>query len=61
MRAAQQALRARDEVLGFVAHDLRNPLNAIVIEAEFLKPLLGEQEPDFRDAALSIRSFCGCE
>lgn len=28
--AAQQALRARDEVLAIVAHDLRNPLNVVV-------------------------------
>ena len=36
-RAAQRALLARDEVLGIVAHDLRNPLNAIVLHAEALK------------------------
>ena len=29
----QRALAARDEVLGIVAHDLRNPLNAIIIHA----------------------------
>jgi signal transduction histidine kinase len=54
VRVAQQALRARDEVLGFVAHDMRNPLSAIVMQAEFLKLSRGEQEPGFRDAALSI-------
>jgi len=31
--AAQQALRARDEVLRVVAHDLRNPLNTIGLAA----------------------------
>ena len=31
-----QATQARDEMLGIVAHDLRNPLNAIVLEATFL-------------------------
>ncbi len=30
---AQQATRARDDVLGIVAHDLRNPLNAIKLLA----------------------------
>jgi signal transduction histidine kinase len=53
-RVSQQALRARDELLGVVAHDLRNPLSAIVIEAELLKHVQGELEPGFRDAALSI-------
>ena len=53
-RTAQRARQARDEVLGIVAHDLRSPLHAIILEAEFLKDSLGEQEPDFHDAALSI-------
>jgi PAS domain S-box-containing protein len=29
---ARRAVRARDEVLGIVAHDLRNPLNAILLQ-----------------------------
>jgi PAS domain S-box-containing protein len=33
---ARRALQARDEVLGFVAHDLRNPLGAIAMSAELL-------------------------
>lgn len=33
---AQQALRARDEVLAVVAHDLRNPLNTIDLAAALL-------------------------
>jgi len=53
-RVAQQALQARDEVLGIVAHDLRNPLSTIVMQAELLKLPPGEQEPGFRDVALSI-------
>jgi signal transduction histidine kinase len=32
----QAALRARDRVLGVVAHDLRNPLNTIVMATELL-------------------------
>lgn len=35
-REAQRALGARDRVLGFVAHDLRNPLNVITMCAELL-------------------------
>jgi PAS domain S-box-containing protein len=38
---AQQATRMRDEVLGIVAHDLRNPLNAIMLMAHELR----EQHP----------------
>jgi len=34
---AQQALRAREEVLAIVSHDLRNPLNAVVLAASLLK------------------------
>jgi signal transduction histidine kinase len=53
-RVAQQALQARDEVLGIVAHDLRNPLNAIILKAALLKRLPGQREPRFRDTVLSI-------
>jgi signal transduction histidine kinase len=35
-RAAENAVRARDEVLAIVSHDLRNPLNAIVVGAQAL-------------------------
>lgn len=38
-RAAKQAVAARDRVLGIVAHDLRNPLNTIVMAAELLRYL----------------------
>ena len=36
-RLAQEALAARDEVLGIVTHDLRNPLNAISLQASLLR------------------------
>ena len=36
-RAAQRATRARDDVLAVVAHDLRNPLNAILMRARLLR------------------------
>ncbi|HVY49138.1 MAG TPA: ATP-binding protein, partial [Minicystis sp.] len=35
--ALERAVLARDEVLGVVAHDLRNPLNAIVLHATLLQ------------------------
>ena len=34
---SQQALRAREEVLAIVSHDLRNPLNAIVLATSLLR------------------------
>jgi signal transduction histidine kinase len=34
--AAQRATRVRDELMGIVAHDLRNPLQSIVLESGFL-------------------------
>jgi PAS domain S-box-containing protein len=36
-QSAQRAIEARDEVLGIVAHDLRNPLNTILMQAELLR------------------------
>ncbi|HJT15903.1 MAG TPA: HAMP domain-containing sensor histidine kinase, partial [Thermoanaerobaculia bacterium] len=36
-RDAQQALRAREEVLAIVSHDLRNPLNSIMLAASLLQ------------------------
>jgi len=38
---AQQATRARDDVLGIVSHDLRNPLNTISMAASFLLDVIG--------------------
>jgi len=38
-RGARQAVAARDRVLGIVAHDLRNPLNTIVMAADLLRYL----------------------
>jgi signal transduction histidine kinase len=42
--AAQHAVRARDEVLEVVAHDLRNPLSAILLQASRLASGSGEAE-----------------
>ena len=38
---AQLATRARDDVLGIVSHDLRNPLNTINMAATFLLDVIG--------------------
>jgi signal transduction histidine kinase/CheY-like chemotaxis protein len=42
IRAAERALALRDEVLGVVAHDLRNPLNVITTACDLLDNQLGE-------------------
>lgn len=42
---AQRASRAREEVLAVVSHDLRNPLNAIVLGASLLEDLSSEGWP----------------
>ncbi|HEU4629132.1 MAG TPA: hybrid sensor histidine kinase/response regulator [Gemmatimonadaceae bacterium] len=52
--AAQQATRARDDVLAIVSHDLRNPIHAIYMAASFLLDVLPDDPAD-ADAALSRR------
>lgn len=47
-RRAQQATRARDEVLGVVSHDLRNPLSAVTMHARALLDGMDESEHDRR-------------
>lgn len=42
--AAQQANRARDEVLGVVSHDLRNPINAIAMCARSLAEVADQDQ-----------------
>ena len=46
-RAALQAKGVRDQVLGVVAHDLRNPLATIALHAAALEP--AEAQPERRD------------
>ncbi|MDP1826540.1 MAG: PAS domain S-box protein [Archangium sp.] len=36
-RDAQQAVKARDELLSIVAHDLRNPLQSVLLQARLLR------------------------
>jgi PAS domain S-box-containing protein len=42
-RAAQQATKARDEVLGIVAHDLRSPLNSIALWLQVVERQIQKQ------------------
>jgi PAS domain S-box-containing protein len=53
-RAAQRATASRDEVLGVVAHDLRNPLGAILMQVDVLQHLEAEAAPGSRRAAETI-------
>jgi signal transduction histidine kinase len=45
--ALERAVAARDEVLGIVAHDLRNPLGVILMQAALLERV--GREPERRD------------
>jgi PAS domain S-box-containing protein len=49
---ARRALQSRDDVLGIVAHDLRNPLGAVLMQAELLQ--LDEAAHRSHKAAASI-------
>jgi PAS domain S-box-containing protein len=42
--AAQQAVRAREEVTAIVSHDLKNPLNAILMSAGLIRRSEGDPE-----------------
>src|SRR4029079_9598237 len=43
-RSSVYAIQLRDQVLGVVAHDLRNPLSAILTQLWALRPHGGESE-----------------
>jgi PAS domain S-box-containing protein len=49
--AAEHATRARDEMLGVVAHDLRNPLNTIAMGASLLSELIPPAQASLRKQA----------
>ena len=53
-RDAQRATRARDDVLGVVSHDLRNPLSAIAMCARVLADAPPADDPTRRDLARTI-------
>lgn len=50
-REARRATQARDDVLGIVAHDLRNPLNSILLQAGLLRSREPEPERSARKPA----------
>jgi signal transduction histidine kinase len=51
--AAEVALRVRDETLGIVSHDLRNPLTTIALSAELFD---GASEEESREHVRTIRN-----
>jgi len=51
---AQQATRARDDMLAIVAHDLRNPLNTIYMSAQLLLEIVSEAEHPTEHKQLAI-------
>ncbi|NUS98788.1 MAG: PAS domain S-box protein [Gemmatimonadaceae bacterium] len=53
--AAQRATRARDEMLGIVAHDLRNPLGTIHLAAQFLEELVPADQSIARKQLAPLR------
>lgn len=48
--AAQRAIQVRDEIVGIVAHDLRNPLAAILLEATVIRRELDAVTADTRES-----------
>lgn len=54
LRSAHKALAARDELMGIVAHDLRNPLGAITMKAALLRR--GAESERTRQQAESIEN-----
>ncbi|WP_438008772.1 ATP-binding protein [Sorangium sp. So ce321] len=52
--AARKALAARDELMGIVAHDLRNPLGAIMMKAALVRK--GAEPEKIRQHAASIEN-----
>ncbi|HET8654332.1 MAG TPA: ATP-binding protein [Longimicrobiaceae bacterium] len=55
-REARQALLARDRVLGIVAHDLRDPLNAVAMSANLLLDESFTAAQHARQAQMILRS-----
>jgi len=46
---AEAAVRVRDETLGIVSHDLRNPLTTIALSADLLRGAPPEEQPELID------------
>jgi signal transduction histidine kinase len=53
---AEQATAARDQMLGVVAHDLRNPLHTILMASEMLGEGLEQGSPSKRQVAMVNRA-----
>jgi len=53
-RMATQAIQARDELAGVIAHDLRNPLGNILMQARLLRQAGGEPDERARRPAEAI-------
>jgi PAS domain S-box-containing protein len=53
---AEQAVRVRDETLGIVSHDLRNPLTTVALSADLL---IGATEDEQRELVETIRGAAG--
>jgi signal transduction histidine kinase len=55
-RKAEQAIAARDELLGVVSHDLRNPVNRVRLAAEMMSESYELPEGAERAAAMIVRA-----
>lgn len=55
-REAERAIAARDEVLGVVSHDLRNPVNRVRLAAELMTEAHELPEGAERAAAMIVRA-----
>ena len=55
-RKAEQAIAARDEVLGVVSHDLRNPVSRVRLAAELMIEVHELPEGAQRTAAMIVRA-----
>ncbi len=53
---SEQATRSRDQMLGVVAHDLRNPLNTMLMAAELLLDSAPPDSPTRRHASIVQRA-----
>ncbi len=52
--ALRRAVRSRDDVLGVVAHDLRNPLNTLVLQLKVMQRQLAHASPALQSAVDTI-------
>jgi signal transduction histidine kinase len=50
---AEAAVRVRDETLGIVSHDLRNPLTKIALSAELLRTVTQDEQPELVETILA--------